>query len=60
MELFNIKRMLALLKLPSWEEKPPMAFYLTPLKNRITTVREDLLEMRSLGPNRSKYFIEDN
>ena len=52
--------MLALLKLPQWEEKPPMAFYLTPLKESIARVRDDLLEMRNLGPNRSKYFIEDN
>ena len=37
-----------------------MAFYLTPLKESIVRVRDDLLEMRNLGPNRSKYFIEDN
>lgn len=37
-----------------------MAFYLAPLKNSIKEMREEILKMRVLGPNRCKYYLEDN
>lgn len=52
--------MLNLLKLDDWEKSVPMSFYLTPLKNSIKTMRDELLRMRKLGQNRCKYFIEQN
>ena len=59
-DTFAIKRMLNLLKIENWEKIVPMAFYLTPLKNSIKTMRDELLRMRKLGQNRWKYFIEQN
>lgn len=59
-DTFDIKRMLNLLKLDNWEENVPMAFYLTPLKVSIKTVRDELIVMRKKGQNRCKYYIEDN
>lgn len=59
-DTYDIKRMLNLLKLEDWENNVPMAFYLTPLKNSIKAMREELIIMRSLGPNRCKYYLEDN
>jgi len=59
-DIYDIKRMLNLLKLDDWENNVPMAFYLTPLKNSIKEMRTELLSMRKLGPNRSKYILEKN
>lgn len=59
-QTFAIKRMLNLLKLDNWEENVPMAFYLTPLRNSIKTMRDELIAMRKRGPNRCKYYIEQN
>lgn len=42
---FEMKRMLNLLKVESWEESIPMHWYLQPLKEKIISVREELLEM---------------
>lgn len=52
--------MLNLLKLENWEKNVPMAFYLTPLRNAIKAMRDELIRMRKLGQNRCKYFIEQN
>ncbi|CAI2360951.1 unnamed protein product [Moneuplotes crassus] len=59
-DIYDIKRMLNLLKLDDWENIVPMAFYLAPLKKSIHEMREELLHMRSLGANRCKYHVEDN
>jgi uncharacterized short protein YbdD (DUF466 family) len=59
-DIYDIKRMLNLLKLDNWEDNVPMAFYLNPLKNSIKALREELIRMRHLGPNRCKYYIEEN
>ena len=59
-DTFDIKRMLNLLKQDEWEQNPPMAFYLSPLKVSIKEMRQELLRMRTLGPNRSKYYLEEN
>ena len=59
-DIYDIKRMLNLLKLDDWENNVPMAHYLTPLKNSIKDMREEMLKMRKLGPNRCKYYVEDN
>lgn len=59
-DLYDIKRMLNLLKLDNWQENVPMSFYLNPLKKAIKEAREELLRMRELGPNRCKYYVEDN
>ena len=52
--------MLNLLKLDNWENIVPMSFYLSPLKNSIKTMRTELIEMRKRGPNRCKYYVEQN
>lgn len=52
--------MLNLLKLDNWEDTVPMAYYLTPLKSAIKTMREEVLQMRKRGPNRCKYYVEHN
>ena len=52
--------MLNLLKLENWEKTVPMAFYLTPLRNSIKRMRDELIRMKKLGQNRCKYFIEQN
>jgi len=57
---FNIKRMLDLLDYPGWEQVPPFRFYLDPLKDALTAVRERLLRMHEKTPLRCKYFIEKN
>ena len=59
-DTFAIKRMLNLLKLDKWEETPPMAYYLIPLRDAIKTVRTELISMREKGQHRSKYYIEEN
>ena len=59
-DIFDIKRMLNLLKQDEWEHNPPMAFYLSPLKASIKEMREELLRMKTLGPNRTKYYLEEN
>lgn len=59
-DIYDIKRMLNLLKLDDWEDNVPMAFYLTPLKVSIKLMRDELLHMRKLGANRCKYYIEEN
>lgn len=59
-DIYDIKRMLNLLKLEDWEDNVPMAFYLTPLRDSIKAMRDEMLRMRSLGANRCKYHIEEN
>jgi hypothetical protein len=59
-DIYDIKRMLNLLKLDNWQDNVPMKFYLQPLKDSIKEMRAELLKMRERGPNRCKYFIEDN
>ena len=59
-ESYNIKQMLHILKIPEWQESPPLAFYLTPLKNAVRDTRDCLLKMDKEGPLHCKYIIEDN
>lgn len=59
-DTFAIKRMLNLLKIDGWEDKIPMAYYLTPLRNAIKAMRDELLIMKKKGQNRCKYYIEEN
>lgn len=59
-DTFAIKRMLNLLKLDNWEEIVPMKFYLTPLKDSIKKVRDEIIDMRKKGQNRVKYYVENN
>lgn len=59
-DIYDIKRMLNLLKKDEWEENVPMAYYLKPLQKSIKECRTELLHMRKLGANRCKYYIEDN
>lgn len=57
---YDIKQMLHVLKIEQWPKVRPFEYYLTPLKQSITTVRSTLLEMNKLGHLRIKYVIEDN
>lgn len=57
---FNIQRMLDLLKVDEWEMSIPMDFYLTPLKESIISLREELLDMQARGLILCKYRIEEN
>lgn len=59
-DIYDIKRMLNLLKKDEWEDNVPMAYYLKPLQKSIKECRAELLHMRKLGSNRCKYYIEDN
>ena len=38
-DYFNIKQMLTILKTENWTNIPPLAFYLTPLQDALTDVR---------------------
>jgi hypothetical protein len=59
-QIYDIKRMLNLLKKDEWQESVPMAYYLTPLQKSIKECRVELVHLRKLGANRCKYYIEDN
>ena len=59
-QIYDIKRMLNLLKKDEWQESVPMAYYLTPLQKSIKECRAELVHMRKLGANRCKYHIENN
>lgn len=59
-ESFNIKQMLATLKIPKWAEHPPLAFYLEPLQIALTDMRDCLLKMNDAGILRCYYVVEDN
>ena len=59
-ESFNIKQMLTTLKTPEWQQSPPLAFYLTPLKDAVRDCRDCLLKMDKEGPLHCRYIIEDN
>lgn len=59
-EQFNIKQMLAILKIEAWQECPPLAFYLTPLQHALTDMRDCLLKMQKEGHLHCKYIVEDN
>ena len=59
-EQFHIKQMLHILKIEGWRESPPLCFYLSPLANALTDMRECLLKMNSEGILHCKYIIEDN
>ena len=52
--------MIKTLKIDSWKETVPFAFYLHPMQKLITEVRNTLLNMEKLGPLRIKYIIEQN
>jgi hypothetical protein len=52
--------MLNLLKLKNWKQEVPLAYYLQPLEDSITSVRKELLDMTSNGVNRVKYHVEEN
>lgn len=43
-----------------WNEIVPFDFYLTPLKDALTKVRNELLDMEKAGPLLCKYIIEQN
>lgn len=52
--------MLTTLKTENWANIPPLAFYLTPLQNALTDMRQCLMDMNTAGILRCKYIIEDN
>jgi len=56
-DFFNIRQMMTVLKIKDWEEIHPFSFYLTPLKEAIQSVVEELLGMQKLGHLRSRYII---
>lgn len=57
---FDIKQMIKTLKIENWRGIRPFEFYLTPLHQKITTVRNTLLKMHKDGHLRIKYIIENN
>lgn len=59
-EVFNIKQMLNILLTPNWSQETQLSFYLTPLKNAVTDVRDLLLKMFAEGPLHQRYVIELN
>lgn len=59
-DYFNIRQMLTVLKTEDWRKIPPIAYYLEPLQDALTDVRECLLEMNKKGALRCKYIIEHN
>ena len=54
--------MMTTLKLENgrWNEIVPFEYYLTPLKNALQKVRDELLAMEKAGPLMCKYIIEEN
>ncbi len=52
--------MLSILMTPNWDQETQLSFYLTPLKNAVTDVRELLLKMYAEGPLHQRYVIELN
>jgi hypothetical protein len=59
-EQFNIKQMLHIMKIEGWRECPPLCFYLNPLSNALTDMRECLLKMNQEGILHCKYIVEEN
>lgn len=57
---YNIRQMLAVLKVFEWQKIPPLAFYFTPLQDKIMDTRKHMLKMHEDGILRCKYIIEDN
>ena len=52
--------MLHIIKIEDWKNSPPLAFYLTPLRNALRDTRDCMLKMDKEGPLHCKYIIEDN
>lgn len=52
--------MLKISNIPDWQECKPFYYFLTPLNDAITKVRNDLLKMDEEGHLFVKYIIEDN
>jgi len=57
---YDITQMITSLKIESWKDTIPFAFYLHPMQKLITEVRNSLLKMEKDGPGRIKYIIEQN
>jgi hypothetical protein len=52
--------MLKMRKIKDWEKIKPFWYFVTPLNNSITKVRNDLLKMHTDGVLMIKYIIEEN
>lgn len=52
--------MLETLKIKDWQDIPPFEYFLTPMQKKLDDVRDWLIHMRNLGPDRCKYILEDN
>ena len=57
---FDIKQMLKMRKIKDWDKIKPFWYFVTPLNNSITKVRNDLLKMHTDGVLMIKYIIEEN
>lgn len=49
-QYYDIMRMLNLMKLENWQKIEPFRYYLQPLKETYTVMREELLWLNSKGP----------
>ena len=52
--------MLKIINIPDWKECKPFYYFLTPLSDAITKVRNDLLKMDEEGHLFIKYIVEEN
>lgn len=57
---FDIKQLVKTLKIKNWRESIPFRYYLTPLFDALTKVRNELLRMNKVGHLLIKYIVEDN
>ena len=58
--LYNIRRMVNLLKLKDWKTIEPFRYYLQPLLDYVTIFREELLWLHKVGPLYSRFPLVNN
>lgn len=59
-EWFDIQKMLNTLKIPDWENIPPLKFYLQPLSDAFDELVDILRDMRKSGFLHVRYVVENN
>jgi hypothetical protein len=57
---FDIKQLMKTLKIKEWKESIPFRYYLNPLLESMTNVRNELMRMYKVGHLQIKYIVEDN
>lgn len=59
-EEYAMQRMLNILKIKDWQASIPLDYYITPLKESIWKLREELIAMRTKTITHCKYRMAQN